>query len=221
MREAQACLAANAAGHSWRRFLPHGMPGTYGLASTSINKSQDELARHATTEEILETVTTVASKINDSATVLSSAAQNLSASGSTAVGLVNEALSTMQELEAASAEIEQAVGLISQIAAQTRLLALNATIEAARAGDAGRGFAVVANEVKELANTTAVSTEKITAQVKSAQDASRAAVASIERISGSIGQVDNDAAAIEQQVVGESGLTDLARTLHAAIGAQR
>ncbi len=115
-------------------------------------------------------------------------------------------------------DVSATVGLIGDIARQTRMLALNATIEAARAGDAGRGFAVVAGEVKALAHQTATATETITVRIASMRDTTAASVDALRGLVDTIAQVDAASQRIAAAVQQQEGL---AREVNGSLGQMR
>jgi oligopeptide transport system substrate-binding protein len=72
----------------------------------------------------------------------------------------------LERLEQRSDEVTEITKIIQAIAVQAKLLALNASIQASHAGEAGRGFAVVAREIKQLSDSTTVSTRQIESVVR-------------------------------------------------------
>lgn len=77
------------------------------------------------------------------------------------VNLILEVLNQAIEDSKSVDQVNSLTNDILNISSQTNLLALNASIEAARAGEAGKGFAVVADEIRELADSSRETANRI------------------------------------------------------------
>ncbi len=162
-------------------------------AQSAANQTTHSISTVAlSSEQLNSSIREIASRAEESARIVSSAA---STGRSSKEGFAN--------LTHAADRIGKMVDSIRAIAEQTNLLALNATIEAARAGESGRGFAVVANEVKALAGQTSTATEAIAGHVTDIQSASVDAVRAFEAIIDGLAEIEDAtnsiAASVEQQ----------------------
>lgn len=136
--------------------------GAQNVAQLSESLASTVTEQTAIMENIRENV----GEISDSADINARSAEeaaNVTAKAMVSVEegnrYMNELIDAMVKMEESSQAIEKINKTVSDIAFQTNILALNASVEAARAGTAGKGFAVVAEEVKSLAEKSAVASQ--------------------------------------------------------------
>ncbi|MBT5894625.1 MAG: methyl-accepting chemotaxis protein, partial [Rhodospirillaceae bacterium] len=174
----------------------------------------------AAAEQAAVNVQTVASASEELTASINEISQQVSGASHMAMdasGIAEKVAEQVTELKVAGDQIENVVGLITDIASQTNLLALNATIEAARAGEAGKGFAVVANEVKNLASQTAKATDEIRGYVASIQTATENTVSGISEVATKVDEIEQANSAVSAAVEEQSAATgEIARNIEEA-----
>ncbi|MCK8823849.1 methyl-accepting chemotaxis protein [Fuchsiella alkaliacetigena] len=142
------------------------------FAAISLNKS---LARQEEMYRMSDNLLNSMREIADTIETLSAESEELASIGTK---LSENADQLTQKVE----ETDEVLTVVQEVTDQTNLLGLNAAIEAARVGDEGKGFGVVAEEIRQLANNTASSLEKIEEILRTLQESNEGINSGVEEI---------------------------------------
>ncbi|WP_026666226.1 methyl-accepting chemotaxis protein [Butyrivibrio sp. FC2001] len=132
---------------------------------------------------------------------------------------MNEVVTVVGE---SAQKINSIVDMINEISSQTNLLSLNASIEAARAGEAGKGFAVVAQEIGQLAQNSADSTQQISTIIKEItiqiEELSNKSKSNMEEINHNMDAVNTAGATFEEIFKSLDETSDIVSEMIAKVG---
>jgi methyl-accepting chemotaxis protein WspA len=128
-----------------------------GSATTEISAATAEIS--VTANELVRTMSDVSGMVVETADMARAGHARIEGMDATMRDLSTGADSISTSLSVISDRAQNITGIvttITKVADQTNLLSLNAAIEAVKAREYGQGFSVVADEIRRLADQTAV-----------------------------------------------------------------
>jgi methyl-accepting chemotaxis protein WspA len=150
----------------------------------------------ATSEQLLDATSSVKGIAREAASVAEEGRgglESMTASMQRLDDAMNAFTRKLSTISQRAAGITSVVTAIAKVADQTNLLSVNATIEAEKAGESGRGFRIVAQEIRRLADQTALATKDIERMVRDMQAAVASGTMEMDRfrneVSARIGEV--------------------------------
>ncbi|MFN3531892.1 MAG: methyl-accepting chemotaxis protein [Candidatus Brocadia sp.] len=166
-------------------------------ASAQISSSSQTLAEGASqqassleeTSSAIEQTSSMASRNADSAKEANQLALKSRTSAENGCAAMQEMQEIMKELNAGNDKVLSIIKSIDEIAFQTNLLALNAAVEAARAGEHGKGFAVVAQEVRHLAQRSAVAAKETAELINSRVECTERATKVADKLGAALKEI--------------------------------
>jgi hypothetical protein len=196
---AWGAFTAKRLGHTIQQVVSRVLEGTEEVASASneISKSSQTLAEGASEQaasleeagsslEEMSSMTKRNAANSQRANELAAQARDAAEKGAADM---KEMSASMQEIKSSSDDIANIIKTIDEIAFQTNILALNAAVEAARAGEAGLGFAVVAEEVRNLAQRSALAAKETSAKIEGAISRTRQGVGFSSKVASALDEI--------------------------------
>ena len=198
--------------------------GFSGSAS-EISAAVTEIS--ATGEQLLEATSSVTGVARDAAQVAEQGRGGLE-SMTASMEHLDEAMNAftrkLATISQRASGITSVVTAIAKVAEQTNLLSVNATIEAEKAGESGRGFRIVAQEIRRLADQTALSTKDIERMVRDMQAAVASGTMEMDRfrneVSGRIGEVAQVSEKLGRIIEPVQSVTKALETVHQGMESQ-
>ncbi|MGJ0494693.1 methyl-accepting chemotaxis protein [Aliarcobacter cryaerophilus] len=189
--------------------------------STAANSQAASLEETAAS---LEEITSNITNNTQTTTKMASYGEKVKESIKIGQDLANKTVNSMEDINKQALAINEAIGVIDQIAFQTNILSLNAAVEAATAGEAGKGFAVVAGEVRNLASRSAEAANEIkrivqlaTSKTKEGSEIANSMIEGYtslnENISITLDLIQNVTTASKEQSVGMVQINDAVNNL--------